>query len=228
MEEERSLSPDLVRSVTRSAAYIDISSISGVFLRERSEATFWQRFTVYTSFKRNALDYLSRGGSLMQATKAFLHHHAVGVYFSVVLLISWGAGLIVEGSKLIRRQPIQPTDALLLFPIIVLSVALTGIALLSIVDGKRGLRDLLSRMGRWRVSVGWYVVALLTAPALLLAVLFTFSTLISPVFTPKLNLFFILFGIFPGVVEEMGWTGFALPKMRLQHSALGAGILLGL
>jgi uncharacterized protein len=117
---------------------------------------------------------------------------------------------------------------LLLFPIIVFSVALTGIALISVVDGKNGLRDLLSRMGRWRVSVGWYAVALLTAPALLLAVLFTFKTLIFPVFTPKLNLLFILYGIFPGVVEEIGWTGFAFPKMRLKQSALGAGILLGL
>ena len=91
---------------------------------------------------------------LMQATKAFLQRHPAVVYFSIVLLISWGAGLIVEGSKLIRHEPIQPTDALLLFPIIVFSVALTGIALISSFDGKSGLQDLLTRMGRWRVNIG--------------------------------------------------------------------------
>ena len=163
----------------------------------------------------------------MQATKVFVQRHTVLIYFSIVLLISWGAGLIVEGPKLIRHEPIQPTDALLLFPIIVVSVAVTGIALISSIDGKRGVQDLLTRMGRWRVSIGWYAVALLTAPALILLVLFLFSTLISPVFTPKLKLFFIVFGIFPGVLEEIGWTGFAYPKMRLKQSALGAGVLLG-
>lgn len=163
----------------------------------------------------------------MQATKAFLHHHAVLVYFSIVLLISWGGGLIVEGTKLIQHEPIQPTDALLLFPIIVVSVAVTGIALISSIDGKRGLRDLLTRMGRWRVSIGWYALALLTAPALILLVLFLFRTLISPMFTPQLRLFYILFGIFPGVLEEIGWTGFAFPRMRVKHSALSAAALLG-
>src|SRR5579885_1276870 len=54
-----------------------------------------------------------------------------------------------------------------------------------------------------------------------------FRMLISPIFTPKLNLFFILYGIFPGVLEEIGWTGFAYPRMRLKQSALGAGVLLG-
>lgn len=159
--------------------------------------------------------------------KVWIQRHSVLIYFSIVLLISWGAGLIVEGPKLIRHEPIQPTDALLLFPIIVVSVALTGIALISYTDGKRGLRDLLARMGRWRVSIYWYAVALLTAPALILLVLFLFRTLVSPIFTPKLQFFFILFGIFPGVLEEIGWTGFAYPRMRLKQSALGAGVLLG-
>ena len=159
--------------------------------------------------------------------KAWIQRYAVLIYFCIVLLVSWGAGLIVEGPKLIRHEPIQPTDALLLFPIIVVSVALTGIALISYTDGKRGLRDLLSRIGRWRVSIYWYGIALLTAPALILIVLFLFRTLVSPIFTPKLQLFFILFGIFPGVLEEIGWTGFAYPRMRLKQSALGAGVLLG-
>ena len=163
----------------------------------------------------------------MQATKVFVQRHAVPIYFSVVLLISWGAGLLVEGPKLIRHQPIQPTDALLLFPIIVVSVAVTGIGMISSIDSKRGVQDLLTRMGRWRVNIGWYAVALFSAPALILVVLFLFSTLISPIFTPKLKFFFIVFGIFPGVLEEIGWTGFAYPRMRLKHSALGAGVLLG-
>lgn len=160
--------------------------------------------------------------------KAFLQRYPVTVYFSIVLLISWGAGLIVEGPKLIHHDQIQPLDVQLLFPIIVISVALTGIALSGLIDGKRGLRDLLTRMGRWRVGIGWYAIALLTAPVLILIILFLFKTFLSPVFTPKVRLFFILYGIFPGVLEEIGWMGFAYPKMRLKQSPVGAAVLLGI
>jgi membrane protease YdiL (CAAX protease family) len=37
----------------------------------------------------------------------------------------------------------------------------------------------------------------------------------------------ILLGLMAGFFEEIGWTGFALPKMLLKHSALTVGILLG-
>ena len=35
-----------------------------------------------------------------------------------------------------------------------------------LVYGRAGLRDLLTRMTRWRVGARWYAVALLTAPLL--------------------------------------------------------------
>ncbi|HEV2580859.1 MAG TPA: CPBP family intramembrane glutamic endopeptidase, partial [Ktedonobacteraceae bacterium] len=84
-----------------------------------------------------------------------------------------------------------------------------------------------SRIGRWRVSAGWYAVALLTPTALMLAVLFAFRTLVSPVFTPKLFLPGIVFGLVPGILEEFGWMGFAFPKMRVKRSALSVAIVLG-
>ena len=51
--------------------------------------------------------------------------------------------------------------------------------------------------------------------------------LVSPVFAPNLFLLGIVFGLFPGFFEEVGWTGFAYPKMRVKLGALGAGLLLG-
>jgi predicted neutral ceramidase superfamily lipid hydrolase len=38
----------------------------------------------------------------------------------------------------------------------------------------------------------------------------------------------IVFGLVPGFFEEVGWTGYALPRMRVKLNPLTAGILLGL
>jgi hypothetical protein len=39
-----------------------------------------------------------------------------------------------------------------------------GLLLTGIVYGRAGFRDLLSRLLKWRVSLRWYAIALLTAP----------------------------------------------------------------
>jgi CAAX protease family protein len=158
--------------------------------------------------------------------KVFIQRHPVFTYFGLVYLLSYGGFFVVVGPKLLRGEARQSTDAFLLFPVIVVGVCLVGIALTGIVDGRRGLRDLFSRMGRWRVGARWYA-ALLIPPGLILAVLLILRTMVSPVFAPNMFLLGILFGLFPGFFEEVGWMGFAFPKMRVTHSALGAGLLLG-
>ncbi len=158
--------------------------------------------------------------------KVFIQRHPVVTYFGLVYLISYGGFFVLVGPKLLAGKAMQATDAFLLFPIIVIGVCLVGIALTSIVDGRSGLRDLFSRMGRWRVGAGWYA-ALLIPPGLILVVLLSLRSLVSPVFAPNLFLLGIVFGLFPGFFEEVGWTGFAFPRMRARHSALGAALLLG-
>lgn len=165
---------------------------------------------------------------MLRKISAFLHRHPVSAYFGAVLLISYGSFLVVVGPKLLRGGTETASDAeYILFPIIELGVLLTALVLTGILDGGIGLRNLFARMARWRVSVGWYAVALLLPPLLILAVLRIFSTFVSPVFTPKVFLLGILFGI-PGIIEEIGWMGYAYPKMRVKLSALSAALLLGL
>ena len=159
--------------------------------------------------------------------KAFIQRHCVVTYFVIAFLISYGGFLVVVGPKLLRGEAMQSMDAFLLFPVIIVGVCLAGITLTGVVDGRSGLRDLFSRMGRWRVGVQWYAVALLTPPVLILAVLLTFRTLVSPVFTPHFFPIGILFGLAPGLFEEVGWMGYAFPRMHLQRNALSASLLLG-
>ena len=61
--------------------------------------------------------------------KEFIQHHPVVTYFGLVYLISYGGFCVVVGPKLLRGEPMQSTDAFLLFPVIVVGVCLVGIAL---------------------------------------------------------------------------------------------------
>jgi hypothetical protein len=60
---------------------------------------------------------------------------------------------------------------------------LTSLVLISIIDGKNGLREFLSRLFRWRVSVRWYIIALLITPVFALVTLLALSST-SPLICP--------------------------------------------
>jgi hypothetical protein len=62
----------------------------------------------------------------------------------------------VLGPKLLHGEAIASIDALLLFPILVVGVALNGLLLTGIVDGRQGLQDLFTRVCRWRMAAPWY------------------------------------------------------------------------
>ena len=159
--------------------------------------------------------------------RAFIQQYPVAIYFGLAFLISYGAFMAVAGPQLIHREGMLPTDAAFLVPVIVVTVCLLGIVLTRIVDGKSGLRDLFARAGRWRVSVIWYTVALLMCPVLMLAMLLALSALVSPDFAPSLFPLGIVFGLLSGFLEDIGWMGYAFPRMALKRSALSRALLLG-
>jgi membrane protease YdiL (CAAX protease family) len=159
--------------------------------------------------------------------KAFIQRHPIATYFGMAYMISWVGAFLVVAPKLIQGEAISQIDGLIMFPVLLLGPSVAGITLTGIVDGRRGLRDLFSRMRRWRVGAQWYAAALFIPPVLIMAVLLSLGTLISPAFTPHLNPLGIVYGLVPGFLEEIGWTGYAFPKMQLKYSALPASLLLG-
>jgi membrane protease YdiL (CAAX protease family) len=71
-------------------------------------------------------------------------------------------------------------------------------------------------------------LALVIPPGLIIAVLFVLKTLVAPVFAPNHFWIGVTFGCAAGFFEEIGWTGFAFPMIRLRRSAVRAGVILGL
>jgi len=164
---------------------------------------------------------MTRSGSLIQ-------RYPVTSYFVLAYSISWGGSLAVGGAKFLRGEQLGPADAMLMAPLMLAGPFFAGIAMSYLIDGKPGLRQLILRMFRWRMGMRWYAAALLTFPALVLGVLWGLSCLVSPDFSPGFFAFGILAGLLAGFIEEVGWMGFAYPRMQDRFGTWRATIYLAL
>jgi len=107
--------------------------------------------------------------------------------------------------------------------------------------GAGGVRKLLKQVTRWRVRVGWYLLALLgPIPLLLLAdliyVMFGGDAprqwLAMPSGTAEGGMSAVLFtigAVIAGAIgEELGWRGFGQSRLQVRFGALWAAIVIGL
>lgn len=159
--------------------------------------------------------------------KATIQRYPVIAYFILVYAIAWIGSWFAVGPEFLRGDAIAFSDMLAITVPMLTAPALVGITLTAVVDGKRGLRSLFSRMSRWRVDVRWYA-ALLIFPILILAASMVLFAVVSPDFAPIFFPFGILMGVAAGYLEEIGWMGFAFPRMQQRYNALTVGILLGI
>lgn len=160
--------------------------------------------------------------------RSLVQRFPISSYFVLAYLISWGGSFAIGGSKFLRGEPLDVEDAMNMGLPMLAGPFIAGILLTSLVDGKAGLRNLFSRMLKWRVGLRWYAAALLIFPALILAVLWTLTAIVSPDFTPTFIAFGIIGGVLAGFFEEIGWTGFAYPRMETYFGILRATIYLAL
>ena len=149
-------------------------------------------------------------------------------YFILTFFISWTGAFIVVASQLLNGIPIPRLDGILMFPVMLLGPPSASIILTGITDGKQGIRNMLSRIGKWKVSFKWYTLVFLLSPCfLVLMVLLFLKNWVSLSFAPNFALTGIFYGIPAGFLEEIGWTGFAFPKLRLKNNFIKSSLLLG-
>jgi uncharacterized protein len=168
----------------------------------------------------------------MTTIKSFTRRHPVVTFYVLVFAISWGGFLIAIGPTTGMSAVELPPAALLAM---VAGPVVAGILMTGLVYGRAGFREFRSRLFRWRVEARWYAVALLTAPLVFAAVHFGLS-LASPVFLPGILkaddkvaylLFNLMVGLVAGFIEEIGWTGFAVPTLRLRYGVFATGLIAG-
>ncbi len=172
----------------------------------------------------------------MSTVKVFITRHSVRTYFALAFAVSWAGVLFVVGpagipTTIEHLMTIGPA----MYVAMLAGPSVAGLLMTSLVSGRAGLREVLARLLVWRVGGRWYAVALLTAPFLVMAVSFALS-LLSPEFRPAvfmtndkapLPLFGLAGGLIVGIFEELGWTGFAIPRMRRRYGVLSTGLLVG-
>jgi CAAX protease family protein len=164
--------------------------------------------------------------------------HPVLSFYVLAFGISWGTILLAVGLGPggFSATPQQLQVAIpYAVPAMLAGPGIAGLLLTGLLYGTSGFRDLLTRLLKWRVGGRWYAIALLTAPLLMTAVLLAMS-LISPKFLPRifttsdtasLLLLGLAVGLPTGIMEELGWTGFAIPRLKLRYAALGTGLVVG-
>jgi membrane protease YdiL (CAAX protease family) len=163
---------------------------------------------------------------------SFTRGHPVLSYYVLVFIVSWGGGLLALGPGGLMGTTVTPRTQLLVnVPIGIMGPCIAGLLMTTVLYGRNGLRALLSRLTKWRVGIGWYAFAILTAPVISTASLLARSTP-PAIATASNKLALLLMGIAIGIgtspfFEEIGWTGFATPELRKRFGVLGTGLFIG-
>jgi uncharacterized protein len=164
-----------------------------------------------------------------------LKRHSVLIYFTLVFVISWGGGFLILGPRgfPLRAEEFESLGGLL-YAAILAGPCLAGILVTGLVYGSPGLREVLTRLRRWRAGWRWYVLGLL--PALVMTATTLLLSLVSSDFRPAIidsndRATIVMRALGPalmfGFFEEIGWTGFAVPHLRSRHSILTTGLAVG-
>ena len=159
----------------------------------------------------------------MNPITSFIKRHPLVTFFVLAYAFSWWPWTLSAANNPFGSP---------LFP---LGPMLAALILVAVINGRAGLKALLARVVRWRVNLRWYGVALLLPVALGLST-FGLNLLLGAPMPAAAQLSppaAILSGLLVQLIiiqvgEELGWRGFALPRLLEGRSALAASLILGL
>jgi len=163
--------------------------------------------------------------------------YPVLAYFILTFVISWGGLLLaVGGPDQITLTTLKFND---LLPIVILAIlagpSISGILLTVFAGGKKELSELKSSLTR-KTNPKWYLSVLLGAP-LAVGMIYFFLSLFSSKFIPGIfsaddKVSHLVMGLMTGVAagffEEIGWTGFAIPRLLKKNNVLKTGLIVGI
>ena len=162
--------------------------------------------------------------------------YPVITYFILVFAISWGFILILAGPG---KMPIDSEQSKNLLPLLYIMMlvgpATAGVLLIGLTYGREGFRNFKTQLIKWRVGIHWYFIALLVTPVLSSLILLILSRL-SPefnigIFNSENKMTIIMTGIITGIMvgffEEIGWSGYIVPKLRLHYNITITGLIVG-
>lgn len=160
----------------------------------------------------------------MFTLQSFIKRHTLITFFLLAYALTW-VGAIPYWLGIFEAP---------MFPV---GPFLAAVIVTSFYGGWPATRALLLRMVQWRVAPGWYALALLAPIAILLCAVYAnvlygapapsaeFIVAALPSVIP-IFAFTLLFPLSGAFGEELGWRGFALPRLLAHRSALTASLIL--
>ncbi len=163
---------------------------------------------------------MNEGHSLIRWIRA----HDLLTYFILTFLLVFGGWFLAILSGI---------DALFDFGL--WGPALSALLIIAVTRGKPGLKDLFRRLRLWRVPARWYLVILFGWPAIsILAALLHAQITNQPITIDWSSWSGTLTWLSSALIlglwacEEIGWRGFALPRLLNRWNALFSSIVLGI
>ncbi|HEU5099255.1 MAG TPA: type II CAAX endopeptidase family protein [Roseiflexaceae bacterium] len=166
---------------------------------------------------------------------AWIARHPLVAYFGLAYVISWAFEIPLAAAK---QGWIQFPVPFAIHYLASFGPMLAALITAGMLEGRSGLRALFSGLLKWRVGLGWWLFSAFSP-----VVLFALSVLAMRTMGgawPNLSLLgqvdylpylgivgaVLLWLLTYGLGEEIGWRGFALPRLQKQHSALTASLIL--
>lgn len=175
----------------------------------------------------------------IQTKESFIQKHPLVSFFLLAIGLTW----VFMITDALGSRGILPFR--LPLPLMIVMGYMPTLAAVSVAgktQGREGIRTLFRKLTIVRVGVGWYLFAIfglaaMYVGAILLYNLFSGSMPIpilsknTPPFSspfellPQIVVLFLIIGIVNG--EELGWRGFALPRLQTKYNALTSSLILG-
>jgi membrane protease YdiL (CAAX protease family) len=186
-----------------------------------------------------------------------MKRHPLLAFFALTFGLTWGLGacfFLFPAQLTAVFGKVSVTNPL--FILAVYAPGISAIVVTGFIEGTAGVGRLLGRFLRWRIGIRWYLAILVGIPMLsVIAMLLSSALTQTPLSIDQWYQLFLLgptghwiadaagagglwsvvlviLGSFfadPGPLgEELGWRGFALPRLLNGRSALAAGVILGI
>jgi CAAX protease family protein len=159
-----------------------------------------------------------------------MRKHPIVFYFFIAYAVSW----ILLTPSVLSAWGILNGNFASLFALHTFGPALAAIIVIGIIEGKPGLLLLRRRITQWRADWRWWLFILLGIPALIvLGIIVQPGALagfqgLTPVLLVTYPVYFLATWLLGGPLgEEIGWRGFALPRMQPRYGPLLATLILG-
>jgi membrane protease YdiL (CAAX protease family) len=151
-----------------------------------------------------------------------MKRYPIASFFILATLLGAGIITLVFLGKIPSQLALSST----------LSASIAGLLMTAILDGKEGIKLLFQRVLIWKVGLGYWLFALF-----FLVTAISIGSLVNPLLNgdpssfqnfqldPSLLPLFLVFIVVAGLGQELGWSGYLLPRLQAKYSALSASLL---